>query len=124
MSELHADEMSPVKLEELNGLYGDMKKFYYKYRPDLEQLKDQEEAARMIGNLNMLAPYNQEEHIEAIQFLYYFLTKYCWPENLQAEAEMESLLQRAKKVMPREKRQRQKMRKWLRPIDAGEQPLA
>ena len=124
MSELHADEMSPVKLEELNGLYGDMKKFYYKYRPDLEQLKDQEEAARMIGNLNMLAPYNQEEHIEAIQFLYYFLTEYCWPENLHAEAEMESLLKRAKKAMPREKRQRQKMRKWLRPIDIEEQPLA
>lgn len=78
----------------------------------------------MIGNLNMLAPYNQEEHIEAIQFLYYFLTEYCWPEDLQAEAEMESLLQRAKKAMPREKRQRQKMRKWLRPIDVGEQPLA
>ncbi|TWT05273.1 hypothetical protein FQV26_12555 [Planococcus sp. CPCC 101016] len=123
MENLHEEKMSSIKLEEMKMLYRELERFYFTYKPDIEELEEDGEAARMIINLNSLNPYSQEEHVEAIKFLLYFLSEYCWQQDPQVEAAMDFLLQRAKEVVPREKRLRHKMRKWLRHLDTEEQPL-
>jgi hypothetical protein len=111
------DHVAAMVLKEVRVLFEEMKEFSRLYGPDRENLEEDDEAALLLAGINLLSPVTLEAHIEAIKLLFYFLSEYCWQENQQLEAKCAELLDRAKEILPMEKRHRRSIRKWMLQLD-------
>lgn len=115
--QFNEDHVAALVLGEVTVLFEEMKEFSQHYGPDKEDLEEDDEAALLMVGIGLLAPASLESYIEAIKLLSYFLSEYCWQENPELESRCNELLDRAKEILPAEKRHRRSIRKWLLQLD-------
>lgn len=111
------DHVAALVLEEVTVLFEEMKEFSQLYGPDREDLEEDDEAALLLIGISLLTPAGLDTYIEAIKLLSYFISEYCWQEEPEAETRCSELLDRAKEVLPAEKRHRRSVRKWMLQLD-------
>ena len=111
------DHLAVLVLGEVTVLFEEMKEFSRLYGPDKEDLEEDDEAALLLIGISLLAPASLDEYIDAIKLLSYYLSEYCWQENPEMEMRCNELLDRAKEILPAEKRHRRSIRKWLLQLD-------
>ncbi|MDN7227538.1 hypothetical protein QWY22_04745 [Planococcus liqunii] len=111
------DHVAALVLEEVTVLFEEMKAFSQLYGPDKEDLEEDDEAALLLIGINLLAPASLDTYIEAIKLLSYFLAEHCWQEEPEMELRCSELLDRAKEILPAEKRHRRSIRKWMLQLD-------
>ncbi|MGK7379361.1 hypothetical protein ACSFXN_16130 [Planococcus sp. 1R117A] len=111
------DYVAALVLGEVQVLFEEMKEFSRLYGPNKEDLEEDDEAVLLLVGIDLLAPVSLDSYIEAIKLLYYYLSEYCWQENPALEEKCAELLDRAKEILPAEKRHRRSIRKWMLQMD-------
>lgn len=113
---IHSTERSVEQplMEKVNSLYQDMMNFYQQYGPDNDNFEDDDEASLMMNAIGILQSPTIESRLEALRLLEYFLSEYCWVEDFFSEMEKQQLLSRVEEVLPKEKRKRQKIFRWVK----------
>ncbi|MGO1059752.1 hypothetical protein ACTL32_11530 [Planococcus sp. FY231025] len=112
------DHAAALVLEELQTLLNEMKAFCLTYGPQREDMEEDDDAAILMLDIALLLPPNLEGCLEAIRLTRYFLDEHCWQEDAALEEERLLLLERAYRVLPREKRPRRVMRQWLQDLES------
>lgn len=112
------DHAAALVLEELQKLHGEMKEFCFNHGPQREDMEEDDDAAVLMFDIALLLPANLEGCLEAVRLTRYYIDEHCWQSDATLEEKRLLLLERAYRVLPREKRPRREMRQWLHDFES------